>query len=71
MPDSPPIRDRDTTTLNAGQRDWIAREGRVARALEAAQRRGGRRFARSAAKPSRARGEPRPVHPPERLSPRG
>jgi hypothetical protein len=43
----------------------------VARALEAAQRRGGRRFARSAAKPSRARGEPRPVHPPERLSPRG
>jgi hypothetical protein len=70
MPDSPTIRDRDTTTLSAGQRDWIAREGRVARALEAAQRRGGRRFARSAPKPSRARGEPRPIHPPERLSPR-
>ena len=45
MPDSPTIRDRDDTTLSAGQRDWIRREGRVARALEAAQRRSGRRFA--------------------------
>ena len=70
MPDSPTIRDRDDTMLSAGQREWIAREGRVARALEAAQRRGGRRFARSAAKPSRARGEPRPIHPPEPLRPR-
>ena len=70
MPDSPTIRDRDDTTLSAGQRDWIRREGRVARALEAAQRRSGRRFARSAAKPPRASGAPRPIRPRERLSPR-
>jgi hypothetical protein len=38
MPDSPETRDRDVTTLNADQRDRIRREGRVARALEAAQR---------------------------------
>ena len=48
MPDSPASRDRDVTTLTAVQRDWIRREGRVARVLEA-QRRGGRRFVRSAA----------------------
>ena len=62
MPDSPTI--SDDTTLNAGQRDWIRREGRVARALEAAQRRSGRRFA-SAAKPPRASGAPRPLGPRE------
>jgi hypothetical protein len=70
MPDSPTIRDRDDTTLSAGQRDWIRREGRVARALEAAQHRSGRRFASSAAKPSRASGALRPIRPRERLSPR-
>lgn len=48
MPDSPASRDRDVTTLTAVQRDWIRREGRVARVLEAAQRRGGSRFVRSA-----------------------
>ena len=51
MPDSPTIRDRDDTTLSAGQRDWIRREGRVARALEAAQRRSGRRFAKAPPSP--------------------
>ena len=70
MPDGPTIRDRDDTTLSAGQRDWIRREGRVARALEAAQRRSGRRFARSAAKPARASGAPGRSRPRERLSPR-
>jgi hypothetical protein len=69
MPDLPTIRDRDATGLSAGQRDWIRREGRVARALEAAQRRSGRRFARSAAMPSRASGAPRPIGPREGLSP--
>jgi hypothetical protein len=63
MPNSRTIRDRDVTTLSAGQRDWIRREGRVARALEAAQHRSGRRFVRSAAKPSRATGAPRPIRP--------
>ena len=70
MPESPTIRDRDTTTLSAGQRDWIQREGRVARALEAAQHRSGRRFARNAVKPSRTSGALRPIRPRERLSPR-
>lgn len=48
MTDSPVSRDHDVTTLNAGQRDWIRRQAQVARALEAAQRREGRRFAGSA-----------------------
>jgi len=47
MPDLPASRDRDVSTLSAVQRDWVRREGRVARVLEAAQRRGGRRFVRS------------------------
>ena len=65
MHNPPTIRDRDITTLSAGQRDWIQREGRVARALEAAQRRGGGRFMTSAAKPPRASGAPRPLGPRE------
>jgi hypothetical protein len=59
MPDSPTTRDGDITTLTAGQRDWIRREGRVARALEAAQRRGRRRFERNTAEP-RSNAEKRP-----------
>jgi hypothetical protein len=62
MPDLPASRDRDRTMLNAGQRDRIRREGRVARALEAAQRRGGRRFARSAAE-RRSVTQRRPARP--------
>ena len=48
MPDSPVSRDHDVTTLDAGQRDWIRRQARVARALEEVRRRGGRRFVRTA-----------------------
>jgi hypothetical protein len=70
MPDVPTIRDRGATTLSAGQRERIRREGRVARALEAAQRRSGRRFARSAAKPARASGAARPISSRKPLSPR-
>jgi hypothetical protein len=51
MPDSPASRDSDVSTLNADQRDWIRRQARVARALEAARRRSGRRFVRSAPEP--------------------
>ena len=54
MPDLPASRDHDVTRLNVGQRDRIRREGRVARALEAAQRRDGRRFARRAGERSSA-----------------
>ena len=64
MPDSPTIRSRHDTTLSAGQREWIRREGRVARALEAAQRRSGRRFATIVAKPARASGGPGRSDPP-------
>lgn len=60
MPDSLATRERDVTTLNAEQRDRIRREGRVARALEAAQRRSSGRFVRNAAGPRRTvtRGAP-------------
>jgi hypothetical protein len=51
MPESPANRDRNVMTLDAGQRDWIRREGRVARALEAARLRGRGRFVRNAAEP--------------------
>jgi len=47
--------DRDVTTLSLEQREWIRRQGRLARALEAAQRRSGKRFARSVPKPERPR----------------
>ena len=50
MSDSTANHDRSVTTLNARQREWIRREGRVARALEAAQRRRGR-LVRNAAGP--------------------
>jgi hypothetical protein len=51
MPVSLPAARRDVTTLNALQREWIRREGRIARAIEAAQRRSSRRFGRTAAAP--------------------
>ena len=53
MPNAPTQHDRDVTTLSLEQRDWIRRQGRLARALEAAQRRTGNRFARSVPKPQR------------------
>jgi hypothetical protein len=53
MSDTPTPHDRDVTTLSLEQRDWIRRQGRLARALEAAQRRSGKRFVRSVPKPER------------------
>ena len=53
MPNAPTQHDRDVTTLSLEQRDWIRRQGRLARALEAAQRRTGSRFVRSVPKPQR------------------
>jgi predicted NAD/FAD-binding protein len=41
------------TTLSLEQREWIRRQGRLARALEAAQRRSGNRFVRSVPKSGR------------------
>jgi hypothetical protein len=41
-------RARTTTTLSAEQRERFRREGRIARAVEAAQRRSGSRFVKSA-----------------------
>jgi hypothetical protein len=38
---------RSTTTLSTEQRERLRREGRIARAVEAAQRRTWRRFSRS------------------------
>ena len=43
---------RDTTTLSPEQRERLRREGRVARAVEAAQRRTGGRFSRTVTKPT-------------------
>jgi hypothetical protein len=54
MPPTPTQHDRDVTTLSLEQREWIRRQGRLARALEAAQRRSGKRFLRNVPKPQRA-----------------
>ena len=43
---------RDTTTLSPEQRERLQREGRVARALEAAQRRTLGRFSRTLSEPA-------------------
>jgi hypothetical protein len=48
MPKQPGVHDRKVTTLSLEQREWIRRQGRLARALEAAQRRSRGRFARDA-----------------------
>jgi hypothetical protein len=47
MPKPTVTHDRDITTLSLEQRDWIRRQGNLARALEAAQRRSGKRFKRA------------------------
>jgi hypothetical protein len=52
MPKPSVTHDRDVTTLSYEQRDWIRRQGRLARALEAAQRRAGNRFVRGASTPA-------------------
>jgi hypothetical protein len=54
MPKPSLTHDRDVTTLSLEQRDWIRRQGRLARALEASQRRSGNRFVRSVPKPGRS-----------------
>ena len=56
MPRPPANHDRNVTTLSFEQRDWIRRQGRLARALEAAQRRSSGRFVRGAKAPERAGG---------------
>jgi len=56
MPRPPANHDRNVTTLSFEQRDWIRRQGRLARALEAAQRRSSGRFVKSAKPPERADG---------------
>ena len=48
MPNPAAEHDRKVTTLSLEQRDWIRRQGRLARALEAAQRRSRGRFVREA-----------------------
>ena len=53
MPPASTQHDRDVTTLSLEQREWIRRQGRLARALEAAQRRAGKRFVRTVPKPQR------------------
>ena len=53
MPKQSLTHDRDVTTLTLEQRDWIRRQGRLARALEAAQRRPTSRFVRSTTKTER------------------
>jgi hypothetical protein len=47
-----------TTTLSPEQREQLRRDGRIARAVEAAQRRAGARFTRTAAKRGRATVKP-------------
>jgi len=42
------------TTLSSAEREWIRRQGRVARALEAAQRRSTGRFSRVTQAPGAA-----------------
>jgi hypothetical protein len=53
MPKPSLTHDRDVTTLTLEQREWIRRQGRLARALEAAQRRHTGRFVRSTTRPER------------------
>jgi hypothetical protein len=64
MPKPAITHDRDTTTLSLEQREWIRRQGRLARTLEAAQRRSGKRFARSVPKAARPAGTGRRISSP-------
>jgi hypothetical protein len=47
-----------TGALGAAEREWIRKQGQVARAIEAARRRGTGRFSRMAAPPGAARDQP-------------
>jgi hypothetical protein len=46
-------------TLSSAERDWIRQQGRVSRAIEAAQRRTSGRFSRVATPPGAARPDTR------------
>lgn len=52
MNDLAASRVRDTRTLSPEQRERLRREGRIARALEAAQRRSGGRFSGTVLEPT-------------------
>lgn len=54
MPNPSLTHDRDVTTLTLEQREWIRRQGRLARALEAAQHRRTGRFVRNTTRSERA-----------------
>ena len=56
MQDMAKADNRRATTLSPEQRERLRREGRIARALEAAQRRSGGRFSRIAPEPTAPRG---------------
>ena len=64
MPKPSVTYDRDTTTLSLEQRKWIRRQGRLARMLEAAQRRSGKHFVRSVPKAARPVGAGRRLSSP-------
>jgi hypothetical protein len=50
----PADRSTSTKTLSSSEREWIRRQGRVARAVEAAQRRSSGRFSRVTQAPAAA-----------------
>ena len=64
MPAQPANQERDTTTLSREQRDWMRRQGRVTRAIEAAQRRSSGRLTRIGVQPSWPSGSGRRVSSP-------
>jgi hypothetical protein len=49
-----PERTTSTRTLSSAEREWIRQQGRVSRALEAAQRRSSGRFSRATEPPAAA-----------------
>jgi hypothetical protein len=55
MPASPTKTTSVQRTLSSAERDWIRQQGRVSRAIEAAQRRSSGRFTRSTTAPGAAR----------------
>ena len=64
MPTQPANQEAHITTLSREQRDWIRRQGRVTRAIEAAQRRSSGRFTRIGFQPRWPSGSGRRVSSP-------
>ena len=56
----------DNATLSAGEREWLKRQGRAARALEARQRKSMAQRARSVPSRRAANRRQRPAPPPPR-----